>query len=460
MAATPSAPSRRTAPTRRPPGSWGTTQQLPSGHWRAFYRYDGRRITAPRTFESKAAAQAWLAGEHADRSRGTWRDPQTGRVTLADYARTWLDSRPDLAPRTASNYRTLLARWILPQISPRVELGAMHVADLSPAVVRAWYAAMFEASRTNAERVRASDLARRVHPARAWARQEGIEAAPTGRLSPALLEAWERAGRPVVALEALPIDPSHAVGRSSAAHAYSVLRAILNTAVQDGLLVTNPCQLAGAGVQRPRERRPASPAEVAQLAALMPADFAAAVTLAAWSSLRYGELFALARRNVDLEAQTLRVERALIAVPGQPIQYGPTKTRKSRRTVHLPAFVVAILAAHLEAHVPADPDALLFRMPDGAPITTARTSALMRRARKVIDRPDLTWHDLRHTGATLAYKTGASVPEVQARLGHTTMRAALIYAHAADDSDRVLADRLDAMFADQAVSPRPRLRAV
>jgi integrase len=76
----------------------------------------------------------------------------------------------------------------------------------------------------------------------------------------------------------------------------------------------------------------------------------------------------------------------------------------------------------------------------------------------VIGRDDLHWHDLRHTGATLAYRAGASVPEVQARLGHTTMRAAQIYAHAADDSDRVLADRLDAMY--RPAEGAPRLRAV
>lgn len=79
-------------------------------------------------------------------------------------------------------------------------------------------------------------------------------------------------------------------------------------------------------------------------------------------------------------------------------------------------------------------------------------------ARAAVGRPDLTWHDLRHTGATLAYRAGASVPEVQRRLGHTTMRAAQTYAHAADDSDRIVAARLDELYAGHAVAPR--LRAV
>jgi integrase len=57
-----------------------------------------------------------------------------------------------------------------------------------------------------------------------------------------------------------------------------------------------------------------------------------------------------------------------------------------------------------------------------------------------------------------AYRAGASVPAVQARLGHTTMRAAQIYAHAADDSDSVLADALEPYAA--AAAGVPKLRAV
>lgn len=455
--------TRRAADQRRAPGAWGTAEQLPSGRWRAFYRRDARKFTAPRTFDTKADALAWLATERADRSRGIWHDPQHGRVTLAEYAHTWLESRPDLAPRTVVTYRWILARWILPRVGgPRgLELGPLELSELSPALIRAWYAALFTESRESAERVRSRAKARGTHPARLWARQTGLEVAQYGRLSPDVLSAWEAAGCPDLTPDrtAGTQDRSHAAGRATAAHAYTLLRAVLNTAARDGLITASPCQIAGAGIQKPRERRPATPAEVLELSALMPRRHAAAVTLAAWSSLRYGELFALARRHVDLEAGTLRVERALLHLPGEPITFGPTKTSKSRRLVHLPAFVAGQLAEHMAEHVSADPDALLFTLDDGSPMTTSRLSVLFRKARKVIGREDLTWHDLRHTGATLAYRAGASVPEVQARLGHATMRAALIYAHAADDSDRVLADRLDAMYASPA-SPAPRLRAV
>ena len=68
-----------------------------------------------------------------------------------------------------------------------------------------------------------------------------------------------------------------------------------------------------------------------------------------------------------------------------------------------------------------------------------------RRARKAAGRPDLRWHDLRHTGATLAAQAGATLAELMNRLGHSTVTAALIYQHAAAGRDAEIARRLSAI---------------
>jgi hypothetical protein len=67
------------------------------------------------------------------------------------------------------------------------------------------------------------------------------------------------------------------------------------------------------------------------------------------------------------------------------------------------------------------------------------------RARLAAGRPDLHFHDLRHTGNTWAAATGASTKELMARMGHSSARAALIYQHATADRDRVIADALAEM---------------
>jgi integrase len=318
--------------------------------------------------------------------------------------------------------------------------------------VRTWYAATYRAARAAAaEHFTPTSNRGQAHPARLWAQRRGIPVAPTGRISPAVLSQWRTAGSPVPAATPRPsrVDPATA-GETAAAQAYRALRAILATAVLDELLPANPCQIRGAGQITTKDRTPATPDQVAQIAAAMPERYAAAVTLAAWSGLRYGELFALARRHVDLEAGTLRVERALEQVPGQPIRFGKPKTAKSRRIVHLPRFVAEHLSEHMTAHVADDLEALLFPLRNGDPTPSAHLHRHFSTARAAAGRDDLRWHDLRHTGATLAYTAGASVPEVQARLGHSTMRAATIYAHTLSDSDRILAERLDAKYAPPA----------
>ncbi len=61
------------------------------------------------------------------------------------------------------------------------------------------------------------------------------------------------------------------------------------------------------------------------------------------------------------------------------------------------------------------------------------------RARHKAGRDDLRWHDLRHTGATLAGAMGATVAELKARLGHSTTHAAMQYQHATKDRDASIA---------------------
>lgn len=70
-----------------------------------------------------------------------------------------------------------------------------------------------------------------------------------------------------------------------------------------------------------------------------------------------------------------------------------------------------------------------------------------RRARKVAGRPDLRWHDLRHTAATMAAQKGATLAELMRRLGHSSPQAAMIYQHATDERDKAIAEKLSEMAA-------------
>ena len=77
-------------------------------------------------------------------------------------------------------------------------------------------------------------------------------------------------------------------------------------------------------------------------------------------------------------------------------------------------------------------------------------------ARDSAGRPDLTFHDLRHTGATMAAATGATVAELMHRIGHTTPAMAMRYQHATADRDRAIADALSDFHDADVITLRPQ----
>ena len=79
--------------------------------------------------------------------------------------------------------------------------------------------------------------------------------------------------------------------------------------------------------------------------------------------------------------------------------------------------------------------------------------AVIREGCSTVNLPDLHFHDLRHTGGTLSAATGASLKELMARLGHSSVRAAMMYQHATRDRDRVIALALGDLIRQAADKP-------
>ncbi|MCU1428668.1 MAG: site-specific integrase [Actinomycetia bacterium] len=237
-------------------------------------------------------------------------------------------------------------------------------------------------------------------------------------------------------------------GAMQAAKAYRLLRAVLNTAVADDLLVRNPCRLPGAGQERSPERSLVTPQQVLALADAIDERYRALVLLAATGGLRLGELLGLRRSHVDLRAATVRVEEQATQMMSGERLIGPPKSAAGKRTISLPAIAVEALSSHVERFVQTDDEAYVFTAPGGAPLDKATLYRSWRVARTEVGLDHVTLHDLRHAGATLAAWTGASTKELMARLGHASPRAALRYQHAASSRDQEIARRLDAVFAD------------
>nr|WP_281371667.1 site-specific integrase [Petropleomorpha daqingensis] len=241
------------------------------------------------------------------------------------------------------------------------------------------------------------------------------------------------------------------------AQSYRLLRAILNVAVADEAIASNPCRLRGGGTPRAsRPSRALTAVEALQLAEQLGRDrrterYRALVLVLAFGGLRFGEATALRRSDV-LPGGRVRVERSVRRVGGQWVS-GEPKTDAGHRTVTLPAGVAAALEDHLEKHVRPSPDALLFSTSSGGYLARSNWNSTFRRAADAIGLPAVRPHELRHTGATLAAATGATTKELMRRLGHSSPAAALLYQHAADDRDADIARALDAMLAALTETP-------
>ena len=229
------------------------------------------------------------------------------------------------------------------------------------------------------------------------------------------------------------------------AHAYALLRTILNTAVEEELLATNPCRIRGAGRAPTRTGiRPATLEELTHIAGAMPERYRLMVHLAAWCALRFGELTELRRKDVDLAHGVIRVRRAVTWPGGQPV-VGTPKTAAGTRDVSIPPHLIPRIQEHLRSHAQRGPDGLLFPNTDGQHMHHGSLYKVYKPSRLAAGRPDLRWHDLRHTGATLAAHAGATTRELMDRLGHSTSAMAMRYQHVADDRPAEIARRLSAL---------------
>lgn len=368
---------------------FGSTRVLPSGRVQARYTGpDGRKYTAPVTFDGKGDADAWLSLRQAEVLRNTWLPPDEPKrvpLTFRTYAASWLADRP-LAERTREHYALLLRDHVLPTF------GNVPVSAIAAAEVRTWHAKL--------------------------AKKTG----PTMR-----------------------------------AHAYGLLRTIMGTAVADEVIDANPCRVRGAGSSpRVKQIRPASLAELEVLVKATPERYELMVLLAAWCALRFGELAELRRSDVDATNGIVRVRRGVVRTKTGRIVRDP-KSAAGRRDVAIPPHLMDMVRRHLRHNVTGR-DGLLFPAAGGGHLSPSALYKWFYPARNAAGRPDLRFHDLRHTGAVLAASTGATLAELMARLGHSTPAAALRYQHAAKDRDRVIADALSKLVTDGTVTPMKRAR--
>jgi integrase len=239
------------------------------------------------------------------------------------------------------------------------------------------------------------------------------------------------------------------VSQSVTAKSYRLLRAIFNTAVdEDRILPRNPCRVRGADQENAGERPVLTVAQVFELAGRMnDLRYRALVLVGAFCTLRWGEITALRRCDVAADGSWVRVNFAHTELKGQGIVVGPPKSRAGVRTLTVPTAIRREIVKHLMEFTGPEPTALMFTGKRGHALRRGNFNQLVRWTAtvKAMGVPGLHFHDLRHTGNTLAAEAGVSTKDLMARMGHDDMRAALIYQRATSEADKKIADRLSGL---------------
>lgn len=360
--------------------SWGTLRTMRNGRVQASYVADnGIRYYAPQTFCAKIDAEGWLAQERKLVEWGEWTPPESRAVARATAALT-LDEYSE--------------QWLAQR-------------DLAPKT-RALYRDLLHG---------------RILP--------GLGERPLREISTQDIRGWW--------IELLSRGTP-----TRNTHAYQLLKAMFNTARADRLVSENPCQEKAAGrPPKPRNVESLTPAELQKVAESCPEEYRAAVLVASWCGLRFGELIELRRSDVHDDGKTMAVKiRRQATRIDNKIVVGPPKTEAGIRNVTVPPHVAKMLREHMSRYTGKAPDALVFTTTRGLRLSTTAFTKSVKRGFASVGKPSMRVHDLRHVGATMAAQAGATTKELMARIGHSSVNASMRYQIAAQDRDRQIAQRL------------------
>ena len=222
---------------------------------------------------------------------------------------------------------------------------------------------------------------------------------------------------------------------------HHALHKSLSQAVRWDLIPRNPADAVKAPAPSTKEMHPLSALEARQLLETARGDrLEALYVLAVYTGMRRGELLGLKWEDVDLEGYSVRVRRTLTRIEnGRRLALGEPKTKKSRRTVRLTPAAIEALKRHRARQAEEklkngglyEDKGLVFAGETGNLINPSNLrqrsfAPLLARAKP----SPITFHDLRHTCASLLFQRNVHPKFVQELLGHASVAITLdTYSH-------------------------------
>lgn len=311
--------------------------------------------------KAEAKRKAKLKLEEAKAAK---EERQPASQTLEEYLTNWLEEKRGLKRGTRATWKWQMAVYILPA------LGDLLLRDLSRAHIQAWITEMCEGG----------DL------------------------------------------------------EASSIHTfYGILELALKEAVEQEILEKSPCHKMNLPRREEKEMQVLDALQAKVFLAQLKEEkhtHEALFKLDIFTGLRLGELRALKWTDIDLDKMELRVQRSLTYVRHEGYFENEPKTRNSRRTIILADEVVEALKEHHKRqllHITSryrktvgwEDHNLVFPGPSGRYMAESTIEQSLKRVLERAGLPRIRVHDLRHTYATLALKSGISLKSVSLMLGHS-----------------------------------------
>ena len=259
-------------------------------------------------------------------------------------------------------------------------------------------------------------------------------------------------------IQALVTTSGQTLAPKTVENHFRLIKAVFNAAVEDQLIAVNPCRKIARQPVAASRVVPLTVDQVEMLVAHTPTHFKALVISAVGTGLRQGEALGLRATDVDFLRREVHVRHQLVSVPGVAAHLGPPKTPSSLRTVPAPGFVLDALAAHIRDFAPG-PFGMIFSNTRGMAVNRQSLHRSLAAAVRAAGLPPgITFHQLRHTYASLLIDGGESVTVVADRMGHMNANETLrTYSHlwpSSDDKTRQVLERafarVDGREAEQA----------
>jgi len=246
---------------------------------------------------------------------------------------------------------------------------------------------------------------------------------------------------------------------------HNVLHKALDTAKKWKLVTENVCDLVDPPRTEQFEIQPLTMEQIHKLLALARGrPIEAILTLALATGMRRGELMGLKWQDIDFKTGTLQVRRIMSRIPSKLQHDGKKgyteaapKTKKSRRNVIIAPFVLKVLEQHRKRQQEAKEKVgdrwvhhdLVFCTSIGTTLNPDRDIRLpLKTLLQEAELPNIRFHDLRHSAATLLLGMGIHPKIVQEILGHSNISITLnVYSHVLPSMQKEAMDALNSAFA-------------